>query len=996
MDLPWSRIAGVLIALATVVATSACTEDPPPVAALEPELPVVPLVPAPSPPDEVPEPEVSVLATSGRVEVLRREQTDWSELNPGDREDARFELMGLSVSAGCAGASGSNSGSGAGAISLLGGLALLCWRGRRVTASRATCATIVTVLASGGAVAQPSVSTTIPRPFYPEGEGYSWRSQSLAAHASSSGVSWVAGSSEGTDRLRWRVLDATEVKPVAEEPLGYPVHVLVGDRSRWRRKLTAHRLVRWKDLRPGVDLVLDSGARSVEWRAELDAGVPLKALVFHYEGARGIERVESGRGLLIKTGSGAELRERGLRVFQRDADGSLLERAARYVVNGDRYRVEADDIDPRLPTIIDPTVDRNLYVGGSDSDAGGDLAVSPSGDVFLAGSTLSADLSVVAPMDGALGGTQDAFVVRYDGATLTPRWMTYLGGSGSDAANGLAVDATGHAFVVGSTESTDFPANGGFDDTPGGARDGFLGRLNPDGTALEWAAYIGGNLVDNVRDVALDSVGGVVVTGNTDSTTGFPLVRAIDATLGGATDSFALRATVEGALDWSTLLGGSDVESGIAVAIDPSNNVYLGGQTRSLDFAAFGAFDTTFDSVDGYVAKLEITGPTMAWSTFFGGTDEEYVLGLAADSTGVYLTGITESPDLPLTPDAFRTALGGIDGFLARLTPDGALAFSSYVGGDGVDWPRGIAVAGTRVYLAGFTESPNLPNAVGALSGTQDGLLVAVDLGASPVLAWSRYEGGSGIDSLRAIAIGSDGVYATGSTSSADVPDTSPGALSGPDDGFVVFVAESSPMPDGGVDAGVEPDAGADAGVAPDAGLRPRRRHRRGYRHGRRSRLLVEYARRVGASRRLRLYRRRPRASAADAPRGAAVPGATKARERASFCCQRCPELTQLLAEGLRQSLRIGYRRRVRGDPHAHGSGVAEDAEAEPDLADRRLAHRQHLERDPSQQEDRSAREEPDSNGADADPLRGDRRQAPHVDPSRRRQEIRTQQHHQG
>ncbi len=109
MDLPWSRIAGVLIALATVVATSACTEDPPPVAALEPELPVVPLVPAPSPPDEAPEPEpepepeVSVLATNGRVEVLRREQTDWSELNPGDRlretdavrtwEDARLELQ---------------------------------------------------------------------------------------------------------------------------------------------------------------------------------------------------------------------------------------------------------------------------------------------------------------------------------------------------------------------------------------------------------------------------------------------------------------------------------------------------------------------------------------------------------------------------------------------------------------------------------------------------------------------------------------------------------------------------------------------------------------------------------------------------------------------------------------------------------------------------------------------------------------------------------------
>ena len=203
-------------------------------------------------------------------------------------------------------------------------------------------------------------------------------------------------------------------------------------------------------------------------------------------------------------------------------------------------------------------------------------------------------------------------------------------------------------------------------------------------------------------------------------------------------------------------------------------------------------------------------------------------MAMAADDGGVFLTGVTESLDFPLTPDAFRTAPVGLDGHIARLSSAGALVFSSYIGGAGTDWTRGIVQRGARVYLTGFTESATLPNALGALSGTRDGVLFAVDFDGSPTLAWSRYLGGTGTDELRGVAASSDGVFVTGLTTSNDLPNTS-GTLSGPQDAVLMFVADPVGMPDGGVDAGTGTDAGVetdagievDAGVEPDAGMEP-------------------------------------------------------------------------------------------------------------------------------------------------------------------------------
>src|SRR5206468_909996 len=228
------------------------------------------------------------------------------------------------------------------------------------------------------------------------------------------------------------------------------------------------------------------------------------------------------------------------------------------------------------------------------------------------------------------------------------------GGASDDSGAGIAVDGSGNAYVVGTTQSLDFPTTAGAFDTALGATsnplDVFVSKLNPNGSALIYSTYLGGGANDFGRAIAIDAAGNAYVTGQTTSRD-FPTTGgAFDTTSNGSFDAFVTKLNSTGSAPvYSTFLGGSDNELPSGVAVDSAGNAYVAGSTRSADFptapGAFdpihnpGAFDTLFDV---FVTKLNATGSALVYSTFLGGSNNDFGDALAIDAAGnAYLSGGT-------------------------------------------------------------------------------------------------------------------------------------------------------------------------------------------------------------------------------------------------------------------------------------------------------------------------------------------------------------------
>jgi len=310
-------------------------------------------------------------------------------------------------------------------------------------------------------------------------------------------------------------------------------------------------------------------------------------------------------------------------------------------------------------------------------------------------------------------------------------YSTYLGGSGNDAGGAIAVDAAGNAYVTGYTASTDFPTMNPLQPANGGGADAFVAKLNPAGSALVYSTYLGGSGAENVYlylgfgdtavgGIAVDSAGNAYVTGYTSSTD-FPTMNPLQPANGGGTDAFVAKLNPTGsALLYSTYLGGSSDDYGFAITVDSAGNAYVAGRTFSADFPTKNPFQPPLgNDGDAFVSKLNPTGSALVYSTCLG--DDAYGTGIAVDSVGdVYISGVTASIDFPVTPGAFQTSCGG---------PCYGNAFVSKFN------PAGSA------------------------------------------LVYSTYLGGSEADYATAIALdGAGNVYVTGYTTSDDFPVT-PGAF---------------------------------------------------------------------------------------------------------------------------------------------------------------------------------------------------------------------------
>ncbi|HKO96289.1 MAG TPA: SBBP repeat-containing protein [Pyrinomonadaceae bacterium] len=596
------------------------------------------------------------------------------------------------------------------------------------------------------------------------------------------------------------------------------------DPAEWRTNIPTFNRVRYSEVYPGIDMVYYGDQRRLEYDFVVTPGADPSVIELAFKGIKNYEITYEG-DLVLRTSQG-DIRQSKPFAYQ-EVNGVKKEVSAGYVPNGvGRLGFQLGDYDPARPLIIDPVLVYSSYLGGSGFDQGYAIAADQLGNAYVTGRTAAIDFPTTAGALQTNYGGGDAFIAKLNPAGTALIYSTYLNGA---SGNGIAVDSAGSAYVTGDAYTTNFPTTvGAFQTVPTGF-DVFVTKLNPSGSALDYSSRFGGNLDDFGRGIALDAGGNAYITGWTScqaSTCTFPTVNAFQAEYaGGINDAFVTKIDSTGsALVYSTYLGGGDFinateDWGEAIAVDNAGSAYVTGYTYSPDFpVTAGAFDRSRAGLDAFVTKFAPNGRSVAYSTFLGGPGRELGMGIAVDSSGnAYVTGITESSDNPFTsvPDGFPVTAGAFqtrgsfDAFVTKLNPNGSgLVYSTYLGGNqGVDrgWAIAIDNAG-NAYVTGDTTSNTFPTANAIQSGYGGGLsdaFVTKVNASGSALVFSTFLGGSLTDEGRGIALGGNGAFATGDTSSSNFPTANPlqpnngGGLNNHDDAFVVKIGDvgSTPTP---------------------------------------------------------------------------------------------------------------------------------------------------------------------------------------------------------
>jgi hypothetical protein len=361
------------------------------------------------------------------------------------------------------------------------------------------------------------------------------------------------------------------------------------------------------------------------------------------------------------------------------------------------------------------------FLGGNGDDRAMGLALDSSGNIYLTGHTASANFPVASAVQKTLSGTEDAFVMKLNPAGAKILYSTYLGGSGVDAGNAIALDSYGDAYVGGDTSSTNFPVVGGVTTANQGGQDGFIAKLTAAGTAIVYSTYLGGAAADHIAGIAVNPAGNAYVTGSTFSTN-FPVSQAAQPNSGGNQDAFVTELLPAGnGFVFSTYLGGSSgyaglPEEGQAIAVDTAGNIYVAGTTSSLNFPVTGnAVQAAFagGNLDAFLTQYTPGGQKVNYSSYLGGSGLDLVNAIAVDAFGyVTVAGDTSSSDFPNVRGVQKQFNGNYDAFITKFLFSGTtctLINSNYLGGSGSDTATGVALdRNGNALIAGFTGSYDL------------------------------------------------------------------------------------------------------------------------------------------------------------------------------------------------------------------------------------------------------------------------------------------------
>ncbi|MBN1352654.1 SBBP repeat-containing protein [candidate division KSB1 bacterium] len=567
---------------------------------------------------------------------------------------------------------------------------------------------------------------------------------------------------------------------------GFYNYFVGNDPAKWASFVNLHDEIKMQGVYPGIDIRYYFDTGQLRYDYLVAAGTNPSQIRFRLEGADEYEFNIEGE-LLIKTSLG-EVRHGKLRAYQYANYGEQDVPCRFEPLPDGTIGVVVSNYDTKKPLIIDPLV-YSTFIGGSGTESGNSIAVDNSGNAYIIGNTPSTNYpTTTGAYDVSQNGNADVFVTKLDASGSTLVYSTFIGGSGLDYGNAIAVDSNGNTYITGYTGSMNYPTTSGAyqQSIKGSAYDAFVTKLNANGSALVFSTYFGGSSTDNGVAIALENVfGNIFIAGETFSSD-FPTTsEAFDKTYNGGDDIFVTKFNTSGtALDFSTYLGGKSYDVVHSMAADVNGYPCVVGETTSTDFPLqFAYIKNSTDGLynDVFVAKLNHGGAGLMYSTYLGGSNHDYANSVAFDADrNVYITGVTYSSDFPTTLGAYSQTYHNYEAFVTKITYTGtSLNYSTFIGGSGTDIGSNIlADASGNAYITGRTTSTDYPVTSDAYDQGYNGgdwdVFVSQLNNSGSTLSYSTFIGGSGVDNGKSIALDNSGnVYLTGSTTSTNYPTTS-------------------------------------------------------------------------------------------------------------------------------------------------------------------------------------------------------------------------------
>ncbi len=497
---------------------------------------------------------------------------------------------------------------------------------------------------------------------------------------------------------------------VGMDELSGTSNYLVGsDKTTWRTGISTFAKVKYQGVYPGVDLVYYGNQGQLEYDFVVAPGADPSRIQLSFDGARRL-RVDASTGdLLITTENGLEVRHARPNVYQQVGSRRVEVATSYHVLNGNQAAFTLAAYDRQHALVIDPTVSFTVFLAGSSQDVANAVAVDGAGNAYVTGYTLSPDFPRVGASNGDEGG-YEAFVTKLSpaGAIL---YSTFWGGTGVDAGTGIAVDSTG-VFVSGYTSSSNF--QGQRIGSSAGGIHAFVTKFQLTGGIPIYSLELSGSSYDEANAIALDSSHNAYITGITYSTD-FPIIGTWQTSNHGGYDAFVAKVDANGNLVKSAYIGGSSSDWANGIAVDGSGNVYITGETFSVDFPHTMPV-TLIAGGNTFVSKINNSFTGFSYSTEFGG-GSNYGTSIALDSIGdAYIAGnVGYNTYFPTTPGAFQTtrpSLSGDSAYVAKIDYLGGFAYATYLGGsNGSTDATAITVHGDGIYVAGRTSSTTFPGA---------------------------------------------------------------------------------------------------------------------------------------------------------------------------------------------------------------------------------------------------------------------------------------------
>jgi uncharacterized protein (TIGR03437 family) len=587
--------------------------------------------------------------------------------------------------------------------------------------------------------------------------------------------------------VRMLLKGAAVTRPEGTEQLpGTSSYFRGSDQTKWRVGIPQFGKVQYRGVYPGVDVVYYGSQGSLEYDFQIAPGADPSKIRIGYTGASRL-RIDDRGDLILSTKTGDMVQKRPS-VYQ-ERDGVRTEIAAAYRLAGrGTVTLKIGEYDRSRALVVDPVLKYGTFFGGPGGGGAQKVKLDAAGNVYMGG-VLAIPQSDTDPFSSvANSNSGELAVIKFSPSQNAILFVAHIGTTGRNYMDGFNIDSAGAMYLAGRATTPDIPLvnpilKQGTTSTAFFAQSAFFTKIAADGKSIVYSTYFDGNSgSDAIYGITVDTNGNAYIAGLASSSN-FPVLNTLYPP-GSPNNAFLAKISPSGSLIFSTVY---PMVEAFSVALDGAGGVYIGGAASANYFVTQNSIQQTGAWGVPYAAavKFSTDGQTVLYSTMFGDSvGGGQIQAIAADPQGnLYVAGVTEGDGtFPLVNPVQNHAGSGEDVFVAIINPQGnALTFSTYLGGNGDDWPQDLTMdAAGRIYVVGYTLSSDFPVLNPAPTSVPKvgegkpyyGFLSAFAPGGQSLL-YSMYIGGSVVDDAWGVATDAAGnVYVGGGSNSPDFPVT--------------------------------------------------------------------------------------------------------------------------------------------------------------------------------------------------------------------------------